>query len=130
MVSGRIGRPRSFDVDAALVSAMEVFWTHGYRDASIGLLTEAMGITPPSLYAAFGSKAQLFEAAADRYLRIEGAEAAEALAAERSARDAIETMLLANARLFTRPNGPRGCLFTRATLTCPPSGWKSTRGCT
>src|SRR5258708_37455677 len=62
-----MGRPRAFDADAALDEAMEVFWRHGYEGATIAQLTDAMGINPPSLYAAFGSKEGLLKAALDRY---------------------------------------------------------------
>ena len=61
------GRPRSFDRDAALGRAMEVFWTKGFEGTSINDLTEAMGINPPSLYAAFGDKERLFIEAIERY---------------------------------------------------------------
>ena len=54
------GRPRSFDRDAALQAAMRVFWREGYQGASIADLTGAMGIAPPSLYAAFGDKRALY----------------------------------------------------------------------
>ncbi|HEV7753516.1 MAG TPA: TetR/AcrR family transcriptional regulator, partial [Baekduia sp.] len=67
------GRPRSFDRDAALQSALLVFWEHGYDATPVTLLTEAMGIGAPSLYAAFGDKRTLFEAALDRYLHTYGA---------------------------------------------------------
>ena len=62
-----MGRPRSFCMDKALDEAMEVFWRHGYDGASLAMLTKAMGIKPPSLYAAFGSKEGLLKAALDRY---------------------------------------------------------------
>ena len=61
------GRPLSFDRDAALDKAMHVFWEHGYEAASISELTSAMGITPPSLYTAFGDKEHLFLEAIERY---------------------------------------------------------------
>src|ERR1700712_2532842 len=61
------GRPLSFDRDAVLEQAMHVFWERGYEAASIADLTSAMGITPPSLYAAFGDKAKLFLEAIERY---------------------------------------------------------------
>src|SRR5688500_20409695 len=61
------GRPRSFDREAALDAAMEVFWRKGYEASSISDLTDAMGINPPSLYAAFGDKERLFMAAIERY---------------------------------------------------------------
>lgn len=113
------GRPRQFDRDAALVRAMDLFWRRGYQDTSIAELTEHLGIGSPSLYAAFGSKAALFCEAADHYQAVEGARPAEEMAAAPTARDGIERLLRGNVDLFTRPGGPRGCLLTRATLTCP-----------
>ncbi len=62
-----IGRPRAFDMDQALDRALDVFWRKGYEGASICDLTAAMGINPPSLYAAFGNKEGLFRKALDRY---------------------------------------------------------------
>src|ERR1700674_5103645 len=61
------GRPRSFDREAALERAMEVFWRQGFEGSSLHDLTEAMGINPPSLYAAFGDKEHLFLEAVERY---------------------------------------------------------------
>ena len=63
------GRPREFCVDAALAAALRVFWSKGYEGASMADLTEAMGITKPSLYAAFGNKEALFNKALDLYER-------------------------------------------------------------
>jgi AcrR family transcriptional regulator len=113
------GRPRQFDRDAALVRAMDLFWRRGYQDTSIAELTEHLGIGSPSLYAAFGSKAALFCEAADHYPAAEGARPAEEMGAAATARDGIERLLRGNVDLFTRPDGPRGCLLTRATLSCP-----------
>ena len=62
-----MGRPRAFDMDKALDQALHVFWAKGYEGTSIADLTEAMGINPPSLYAAFGNKEALFRQAMDRY---------------------------------------------------------------
>src|SRR3989442_342282 len=61
------GRPREFDREAALERAIDVFWRHGYEAASVSDLTAAMGINPPSLYAAFGDKEKLFLEAVERY---------------------------------------------------------------
>ncbi|PZO77253.1 TetR/AcrR family transcriptional regulator [Sphingomonas hankookensis] len=61
------GRPREFCVDRALAAALGVFWSKGYEGASMADLTEAMGITKPSLYAAFGNKEALFHKALDLY---------------------------------------------------------------
>ena len=66
--ASRLGRPRAFDRDQALERALDLFWRNGYEGASLSDLTEAMGINPPSLYAAFGNKEELFCKALDRYV--------------------------------------------------------------
>jgi TetR/AcrR family transcriptional regulator, transcriptional repressor for nem operon len=61
-------RPREFDETAALEAALECFWRHGYEGTSLRDLTASMGLTPPSLYNAFGDKQQLFSRALEHYL--------------------------------------------------------------
>ncbi|MEM8709986.1 MAG: TetR/AcrR family transcriptional regulator [Planctomycetota bacterium] len=63
-----MARPRSFDLDAALDDALNVFWARGYEATSICDLKEAIGIETGSLYKAFGSKKELYEKALRRYL--------------------------------------------------------------
>lgn len=82
------GRPRSFDREAALEQALRLFWERGYEATSVADLTAAMGIRPPSLYAAFGDKSALFGEVVDRYREGHGAYATRALAEEPTARAA------------------------------------------
>lgn len=105
------GRPRSFDRDQALTRAMEVFWAKGYADASMAELTAAMGVSAPSLYAAFGSKEQLFREAVELYQRTQGADAWRCLDGDMPVRDAVEALLLATAESAACPDKPRGCLI-------------------
>jgi AcrR family transcriptional regulator len=107
------GRPRSFDRDAALERAMEVFWARGFEATSIADLTEAMGINPPSLYAAFGDKESLFLEAIDRYERVRTCPYAE----EPTARGAIQRLLTYLAQELACPEHPRGCLMVLAAST-------------
>lgn len=105
------GRPRSFDRDEALSSALKVFWTKGYADASMADLTGAMGVNAPSLYAAFGSKEDLFREAVRLYTHTEGATLWASMDEAATAREAIEGLLLATAAVAGQCDRPKGCLL-------------------
>lgn len=115
------GRPREFDIDHALDAAIVVFWQHGYEGAGVAELTEAMGIGPTSMYAAFGSKAELFQRALSRYIAVNMAYVAEALE-QPTAYRAAEAFLFGNARAVTLPGRPAGCLSVQAAVTGDPAG--------
>ena len=104
------GRPRSFDRDAALAVAVELFWRRGFDRTSISELTEAIGVNPPSLYAAFGDKQSLFEEAARVYFArtCEGVDAAAQLP---DTRESIARLLDDTARAHTDSETPPGCLM-------------------
>lgn len=108
------GRPRSFDREDALRRAMEVFWIQGFDNASMTDLTQAMRINSPSLYAAFGSKEALFKEAVDLYVRTEGNGIWDQVDTAPTAREAIEHVLRASAKAYTRGSEPRGCLIVLA----------------
>jgi AcrR family transcriptional regulator len=112
-----MGRPREFDTEKALDEAMEVFWRRGYEGATIAELTSAMGINPPSLYAAFGSKEGLLKAALDRYTQKRAEFMRESLDAP-TAREVVERMLLRTADMQTDPDNPPGCLLVAGGLAC------------
>lgn len=114
------GRPLGFDRDAALHQAMLLFWRHGYEATSVNHLTLAMGITPPSLYAAFGDKKQLFLEAVNRYLS--GPVRSETIIDEApTAREAAMGLLNASAVGFTGASTPAGCLLASSTISCSPA---------
>lgn len=113
------GRPRAFDRDGALDAAMRLFWRHGYDATTVSALTEAMGLTPPQLYAAFGDKRRLFEEAVGKYLAEAGAFAAAALGRP-TAREAVEALLRDAARELTAPGRPPGCLCVLGAVNCAP----------
>jgi AcrR family transcriptional regulator len=110
------GRPRGFDKDQALARAMELFWAKGYEGASMAELTAAMGIASPSLYAAFGSKEDLFRQSLTLYGASEGPEIWDAVENAATAFEAVEGYLMQSARVFTRPGKPPGCLVVLSAL--------------
>jgi TetR/AcrR family transcriptional regulator, copper-responsive repressor len=112
------GRPRSFDREAALDRAVELFWREGYEGATVAALCRATGLNPPSLYAAFGDKRRLWEAALDRYQARFGGFGPLALDTAPTAREGVERMLLGAAESLARPEGPRGCLVVTGALAC------------
>ncbi len=111
------GRPREFDIDEVLDRALRVFWRRGYEGATLPDLTKAMGINRPSLYAAFGSKEELFRKALDRYVEGPAAFVREALN-EPTARAVAERLLGGTIELVTDRRNPRGCLIVQGALAC------------
>lgn len=111
------GRPSKFDPETSLNIAMQLFWAHGYEGTSIAELTNAMGINKPSLYAAFGSKEELFEKALQQYISGPIAFISAALD-EPTAYRVVEKLLLESARFLTEPGHPHGCLINTGSLSC------------
>lgn len=116
-VRRKTGRPLSFDRDAALEQAMLVFWRHGYEATSLGDLTRAMGVTPPSIYAAYGDKKGLFLEAVSRYLS-GPVTAGQVIDGAASARDAARSLLEGCAIAFTGETTPPGCLLASSAISC------------
>ncbi|WP_051229447.1 TetR/AcrR family transcriptional regulator [Paludibacterium yongneupense] len=112
------GRPRAFDRDQALDTALQVFWRLGYEGASISDLTQAMSISPTSLYAAFGSKSGLYREALERYGSGEGACSVGPLRPDGSVHDAVSAVLRECAVRFVDPAHPPGCMISTAVLAC------------
>jgi AcrR family transcriptional regulator len=100
---------------------MELFWERGYEGTSLSELTAAMGIGVKSLYATFGSKEELFREAVAHYNDPAYCPTTRALRDQPTARQAVEEMLRENARLYTDPSTPRGCMIVLAGITYTPA---------
>jgi AcrR family transcriptional regulator len=112
------GRPRSFDIDVALDRGVEVFWKNGFQGTSLSELSSAMGLSKPSLYAAFGDKESLYLKALERYVNLLLELHADLLADEPDARRAVETFLHSIAEMLTNPILPGGCFIVNGTADC------------
>ncbi|WP_206365377.1 TetR/AcrR family transcriptional regulator [Siculibacillus lacustris] len=114
------GRPRKFDREAALQIAVRMFWRRGFEATGIQDLADAMGLAPPSLYAAFGDKKTLFREAIAAYQAGPGAFARRAAEDGGPAREVIAASLRAAAHAFTDGEHPPGCMVILSTTNHGP----------
>ncbi|APG09377.1 TetR family transcriptional regulator [Bradyrhizobium japonicum] len=118
------GRPREFDRDAALEAAMLLFWRKGFAAASMHDLCDAMGVSSPSLYAAFESKEALYLAAIKHYVETQGQPVWDRLAEGATARAGIENLLIGAAETLPKSRrAPAGCM---AVLGAVSDEWPAT----
>ncbi len=118
---GAGGRPREFDAEQALEQAMLVFWAQGYEGTSLSDLTDAMGITRSSLYAAFGNKESLFRHAMERYAVGPAAYVTDAIERQ-TAHEVAKAFLAGAVESTTSPGLPAGCLSVQGSLAAGESG--------
>ena len=97
------------------------FWEHGYEGASLAVLTESMGISRKSMYAAFGNKEELFLKVLQRYEQGPGAYVRDSLHAP-TAREVAMSFLDGAVSAGTQPGRPAGCLGVRAALAVGVTG--------
>lgn len=102
------GRPRQFEETAVLDEAVDVFWRSGYARASIADISAATGLTPSSLYNAYGSKLGLFTCALDRYLDVTIRQVLDALEFGSAGLADVDAFFAGLAR--PGRSNPRGCL--------------------
>ncbi|MEM9164407.1 MAG: TetR/AcrR family transcriptional regulator [Cyanobacteria bacterium P01_F01_bin.4] len=115
----KTGRPREFNIEAALDQAVQVFYVKGYEATTLEDLTQAMGIQRPSLYAAFGNKEALFLKVLERY-RSQSVQSSQAtLEEEPNGQKAIADFLAQIAEYHITSDG-LGCLIVNSTVDCQP----------
>lgn len=114
----KLGRPRNFVYDDALLQAMAVFWAKGYDGASLRDLTKAMGITGPSMYSAFGDKRELYLKTIDRYAVVDGCAPVVAFESETDIKKAVRGFLEEVIDYATDNNsGAKGCFLASSVST-------------
>ncbi|QIK06110.1 TetR/AcrR family transcriptional regulator [Streptomyces sp. ID38640] len=115
-----MARPKEFDPHAALVVAMETFRRQGYEGTSVQDLVAALGINRSSMYAAYGSKHDLYLKALERYSAAEAARARDDLAGTGPALPALRAFLLSYVEAaLAEPEGA-GCMVTHGVLELLP----------
>ncbi|MGJ9420747.1 TetR/AcrR family transcriptional regulator [Massilia sp. CMS3.1] len=113
----QMGRPRQFDRDTALISAMHLFWANGYAATSLSQLKAELGISAPSFYAAFGSKEALFQEAVTLYLQRHGSVTESLWDPQISPRTAIELALRSSAQMQSETGHPSGCMVALGVMS-------------
>lgn len=117
-VTKKVGRPKTFDREQALLAAINVFWTRGYEGASVKNLTEAIGINSPSLYAEFGDKHELYLQAIDRYANNDACAPLIALEKTEDINAAVRAFLEAAIDYSTdHDSGAKGCFLASCVST-------------
>jgi TetR/AcrR family transcriptional regulator, copper-responsive repressor len=114
------GRPATFDTELALKEATTLFLRHGYEGTSIAMLTEAMGVTPPTLYSAFGSKERLYGDVLARYQRLQVEHTAPLYDGSLAPFEFVEKLLRGSANYFGSAEGSNGCMIQIGSLQCGP----------
>lgn len=109
------GRPRRFDPEEAVVAAQRLFHAHGYDGVSVADVTEALGINPPSFYAAFGSKAGLYERVLNRYNSVNAVPLDALLRGDRPVAACLASLLEEAARYYAADPVTTGCMVLEGT---------------
>ncbi|MGW7096330.1 TetR/AcrR family transcriptional regulator [Streptomyces sp. NPDC054874] len=116
-----MARTKEFDPDAALQSALELFWRRGYEATSVTDLVEHLGIGRASIYATFGSKHELYLKAMDRYAEMRDPLLMSELSQPGPALPAVRTLVRRFAAEAASPEGRlNGCFVTNTAAELAP----------
>ncbi|MFF5972104.1 TetR/AcrR family transcriptional regulator [Streptomyces sp. NPDC012769] len=116
-----MARTKEFDPDAALQSALELFWARGYEATSMADLVEHLGIGRASIYATFGSKHELYMKALERYLETRDPRIMAELSAPGPALPAVRGLVRRfAAQAATDGERQNGCFVTNSAAELAP----------
>ncbi len=122
-----MARTKEFDPDAALYSALELFWRRGYEATSMADLVEYLGIGRASIYATFGSKHELYLRALDRYGELHDPRLLDELSQPGPALPAVRALVRRFAAEAAGEGRERGCFVTNIAAELAVHDGESTR---
>lgn len=111
-----MGRTRGFDVEEALDLALDLFWQQGYDSTPMQSLCRATGLQPGSVYAAFGSKRDLFVSVVRRYIETVSAEAIDRINGAPSGLQGLRAYFDHLVDAMVDGKRARGCLITNSLV--------------
>lgn len=115
-----MGRKKNYDRDTLIKEAMEIFRDHGFTRTSTQMLVEHLGVNRFSLYAEFGNKQGLFEAALERYDEEVIERNFSPLEAPGAGTEEIRALLEFYASASKGPASGRGCLLCNTAVEFGP----------
>ncbi|MGK6325197.1 TetR/AcrR family transcriptional regulator [Sphingomonas sp. DT-51] len=121
------GRPRRFDPEEAVATAQQLFHARGYDAVSVADLTAALGINPPSFYAAFGSKAGLYARVLQRYNSGNAVPLTALLRDDQSVAECLVAVLEEAARYYAANPEAAGCLVLEGVRCDDPDAREAAR---
>jgi len=127
-ISSPRGRPRRFDPEEAVGIAQRLFHEKGYDAVGVADLTKALGINPPSFYAAFGSKAGLYARILDRYAQTGAVPLARIFTEARPLAEALAEVLVEAARHYAADPAATGCMVLEGTRSHDPEAREAACG--
>ncbi len=112
------GRPKAYDRGVALRSLRDLFWENGFSGTSLDDMSAATSMNRPSLYNAFGDKAEAFRSVLDDYIAEVRGIYIEAFTADVPLREGLMRVYEATLHIYNRDDGiGRGCFMSGAALT-------------
>jgi TetR/AcrR family transcriptional repressor of nem operon len=115
-----VARTKAFDPDAALQSALELFWERGYEATTMADLVGHLGIGKASIYATFGSKRELYLKALDRYGEEVGPAVRRALSQPGATLPAVRALVERYAQEAAGTAASRGCFVVNTAVELAP----------
>ncbi len=115
-----MARKRAFDEEYVLEQVVDLFWQKGYEATSMSDLTAATGLQKPSLYAAFGDKMALFEAALRRYNHQHARRMEQLLQQGKTARQSFEHLFRYLTRSDDDHQAEYGCFCINTMVELAP----------
>ncbi|WP_163687224.1 TetR/AcrR family transcriptional regulator [Mycolicibacterium gadium] len=109
------GRPREFDLDAATAALERALWSRGFRSTNVEELAADAGLSLSSLYAAFGSKQGVLDAALARYECEMSGMLSELESATRGLPD-VERFVGRVRAVIDDPASPSGCFMVNTMV--------------
>ena len=116
-----MGRKKTYDRDTLIEKSMEMFRDHGFAGTSTQMLVDGLGVNRYSLYAEFGDKQSLFDAALERYDQLVIEPRFGRLETPDAGIDDVRELLEFYGSASDGPAAGRGCLLCNTAVELGPS---------